>query len=666
MGNLHREPEYTLSAKGKQDGPFTEAELILMAREGGIRAGDLVRAEGEKRWMRASRVPWLRDHDGEPLKESGTPVWIQVVALVLVLAGLLGVLAIQRDAERADEVIDLGVVPAPAPDPSQTIRTEAWGVVPPGRINVRFHSGTSRAEADRVAAAVGGVVAGELPLLDLYVVDFPSRSERGLETALALAGAQRGVRIAFPEQIAFLTGSGRACSLADDPVYADGRSRSLEMIGLQTAWNLLRASGARLHPVQVGIVDSGIYLAHGEFDEGVRVLALGVADRLTDPQTGAGRAPLPYYSHATGVASVLAADAGDGGVVGVASILEGSLTLRVKNAFQDRFEAGSTAGGERLGAYAIATLASIQRLIEDGARVINLSWNLGADAAGGLRPAHVGIYRAYRDFFRKMGSRHPDVVFVCSAGNQGGTPGDEAFLPGGLDLPNVITVGNLDGEGRIGDTGTNRMAPGRAFHVDLAAPGQGVVYGVGPDGSVAAGDGGTSMAVPLVTATVAILKAVEPGLTCADIKEILQSTARAELEWTDGTLHAVPAEVGRGCLAVDRAVLKVLERRRAALGEAGALDPESLLDLTRIELAAVRQDDAERERWVVTASVPRTVHSTTTLAIRAPEGASVDGASSVTVTAGQEATWVVMPGEGGSVEVVRADTEACWRVELAD
>ena len=663
----HREPEYTLVSRGKSDGPFSEAELILMAREGQIRAGDRIRVVGEERCTRASRVPWLGDKDGAPLRESGTPAWIQAVALVLVLAGLLAVLAMQRDAERAVEAIDFGLVFAPVPDPEAAILTERWGVVPPGRLNLRFHAGASRQEATRVAAALGGTIVGELPLLDLYVVDFPSRTERGLETALAIAQSQSGVRSAFPEQVAFLAGPGRACSVTDDPAYARGRAHALEMIGMQTAWDLVRASGVRLQPVEVGVVDSGLYVGQGEFDGGVRVVTRSAVDRLTEPETGDGNQPLPYYSHGTGVASVLAADASDGGVVGVAAVLGDRLTVRSKNVFHAGFGAHPRQGRKPLGAYAIATLVGVQRLIEDGARVVNLSWCLGIDpATGGFKDADIGTYRAYRDFFRRMGRKHPDVIFVCSAGNQGGTPPDEGFVPGGLDLPNVVTVGNLDGAGRARGTGTNRMAPGRAFHVDLGAPGQGVVYGVGPDGVVAAGDGGTSMAAPLVTATIAILKAIDPDLVCADIKEILRDSARREVADANGTPRPVSPEVGAGCLAVDLAVLEILNRRRAALGETGKLDPAFLLDLTRIELAAVRQAEAGEDRWVVTASVPRTSQTTTTLLIRVADDASVAGPESAAVTAGQAVRWTVTPGGSRRVEVVRTDTEACWWIELAE
>ena len=351
----------------------------------------------------------------------------------------------------------------------------------------------------------------------------------------------------------------------------------------------------------------------------------------------------------------------------MAAILGDRLTVRLKNVFHAGFGAHPREGRKPLGAYAIATLAAVQRQIEDGARVVNLSWSLGIDpATGGFRDTDIGTYRAYRDFFRRMGRKHPDVIFVCSAGNQGGTPPDEGYLPGGLDLPNVVTVGNLDGAGRARETGTNRMAPGRAFHVDVGAPGQGVVYGVGPDGTVAAGDGGTSMAAPLVTATIAILKAIDPDLSCADIKQILRDSARREVADANKTPRPVSPEVGAGCLAVDLAVLEVLDRRQAALGETEKLDPAFLLDLTRIELTAARQAESDEDRWVVTASVPRTSQTTTTLVIRVADGTSVTGPESAVVTAGQIVRWTVTPGQSRRVEVERTDTEACWWIELAE
>lgn len=664
MGRPNREPAYTLSSRGKRDGPFTEAELILMAREGRIHGDDLLRAEGEAQWTRASRVPWLGDVEGQPLKERGTPLWILVVAFLMLLGALLGVLAVQRDADRTAEVIDLGVVLAPRPDPATAIPTEAWGLVPPNRIHVRFHPGASRAAIEGVATAVGGTIVGELPLLELYVLDVPADTERGLQAVLALAQAQRGVRFAFPEQIAFLARDGREWTFADSAVYAGGRARSLEMIGLQSAWNMLRASGVRLQAVQVGLLDTGVHLAHGAFDT-VRISAPGARDRLAEARTDANGQPLVHYSHGTAVASVIAGGQAEG-VVGVASMLGSRLQVRVKAVFHDGFTTHPDGAQSPPGAYAIASLAHIQRQIEQGARIVNLSWCLGVDpVTGGFRDVHVGVYRAYRDFFRRIGRRHPDVVFVCSAGNQGGTPDDEGFAPGGLALPNVITVGNVDGVGRARPTRTNTTSPGRAFHVDLAAPGQGVVYGVGPDGRVASGDGGTSMAVALVTGTIALMRAVEPGLTAADVKELLVASARTTMPSEDGPERAIPAAVGGRCLAADRAVLTLLDRRRAALGEDTPLEADAFRDLTRIELVAEREDGVDGERWRVEASVPRTVRATTTLTLVPCEGAVVGGASEVVVTADQVARWTVEPAEDRRIEVRRSDTGARWIVDLA-
>jgi len=60
------------------------------------------------------------------------------------------------------------------------------------------------------------------------------------------------------------------------------------------------------------------------------------------------------------------------------------------------------------------------------------------------------------------------------------------------------------------------------------------------------------------------------------------------------------------------------------------------------------------------------VQSTTSLTIEAGEDTVIEGAATVTVTAGQDVTWTVTPGERRRVEVVRGDTAARWIVELAD
>jgi subtilisin family serine protease len=68
-------------------------------------------------------------------------------------------------------------------------------------------------------------------------------------------------------------------------------------------------------------------------------------------------------------------------------------------------------------------------------------------------------------------------------------------------------------------------------------------------------EGGTSAATPQVSAAAALLLSLNPDLSAAEIKQILSDTARPG-----------PAEVGGKILAVDQAVLKVINQQRDSMG----------------------------------------------------------------------------------------------------
>jgi subtilisin family serine protease len=112
------------------------------------------------------------------------------------------------------------------------------------------------------------------------------------------------------------------------------------------------------------------------------------------------------------------------------------------------------------------------------------------------------------------------VVVVAAAGNDGSDLPDEVVLPA-TRTPGVITVGALDntpsqdrsrGDSNYGSS-VDIWAPGTAIHV-MPSPGLG-------NGSV---QSGTSMAAPIVSGVIALMKAVNSRLHSADVKRILRET----------------------------------------------------------------------------------------------------------------------------------------------
>ncbi len=168
-------------------------------------------------------------------------------------------------------------------------------------------------------------------------------------------------------------------------------------------------------------------------------------------------------------------------------------------------------------------------LVESGARVVNMSWgrfersytsNLEQCAPGMAESERQAIARYSVDAVRAVlqaGMRAaPRVLFVGAAGNEGTTV--QASNPATrFEEPNFVLVGALMADGSKADF-TN-TGP----EVTLFANGWRVA-GRLPGGTPAFGSG-TSMAAPLVTNAAAKMLAVNPNLTGAEVRQLLETSA---------------------------------------------------------------------------------------------------------------------------------------------
>jgi serine protease AprX len=160
---------------------------------------------------------------------------------------------------------------------------------------------------------------------------------------------------------------------------------------------------------------------------------------------------------------------------------------------------------------------ALQRALEDGAHVANISWGAGPAGDGTSREARAC------DAAWALG-----LTIVKSAGNQG--PGAQT-LTTPADAAGVIVVAGTDRTGaRIGDYSSRGPTPAGVARPHLAAPG-----GTPDDGmlSCLVGGGygdvgwGTSYAAPHVTGLVALLLSVKPDQEPDDLREFLISKSRA-------------------------------------------------------------------------------------------------------------------------------------------
>jgi serine protease len=283
------------------------------------------------------------------------------------------------------------------------------------------------------------------------------------------------------------------------------------LIGLEEAWDITRGSS----DVIVAVIDSGVHFDHPDLagiftDDGYDFISStnisldgdGIDPDPTDP----GDDPYGYGSfHGTHVAGIIAAtmdnDIGVAGIGGQTRIMPiRSIGLNGSGTVMDTLQAMR---------YAAGMPNDSGRLPRQPADIINLS--LGGDSSS----------QAEADLLEEITTKR-NIVVVAAAGN---IPTDQPTYP--ASYPNVMSVSAVDFDRHI--------APYSSYgeSIDVAAPG-GVAFGnlenyqdgilstigVNHNGNVTsdyAFYAGTSMAASHISGVIALMKAVKPDLTPADV-----------------------------------------------------------------------------------------------------------------------------------------------------
>ncbi|HET9730673.1 MAG TPA: S8 family serine peptidase, partial [Acidimicrobiia bacterium] len=219
------------------------------------------------------------------------------------------------------------------------------------------------------------------------------------------------------------------------------------------------------------------------------------SDKATyDP---AGTGGVDPGGHGTHVAGIIAAHPNNG--VGISGAAPGVKILPVR--VLDHTGSGFTSD----------VADGIDWAVDHGARVINLS--LGGGPSPGIQTA------------MQYALAH-NVVVVAAGGNDylnGNTPTYPAAYPEAIA---VAAVDHNLQRASFSNTGS---------YIDIAAPGDSIwsLWGQGPTQYALAS--GTSMATPYVAAAAALVVAINPSLTAAEITTVLEATA-TDL-WPSGVDH---------------------------------------------------------------------------------------------------------------------------------
>ncbi|MBU1866562.1 MAG: S8/S53 family peptidase [Actinobacteria bacterium] len=505
------------------------------------------------------------------------------------------------------------------PDPATVIETGRWGPVYDRRIVIRLADDAGAEAAGQAAAAVAGTVVAVIEDFSLAEIEIRDGGEAAIAAALDILEGRPEVAIAAASTVleASWEVADRPCGPLDHLALQQGtRSDQYRLTGVEDAWRLVRASGVATTPPKIGIVDGF---------------------------------SLPVGYHGSWVSEVI--DAAPGNPPGVLDAIlgDGGATIAAVDVFGTSRTTSVT-----------SSIAGVRQMVRGGAKVINLSL--------GHAGATSGQIALWRQFLRDLAVRHPDVVVVASANNQAAD--SATSIPGGLAEPNLITVGGLDHTGKRWEetwtdadgvthtAGSNHMVTGG--EVTLAVLADDVYTGFDSNGEPVSKDG-TSFAAPQVTAAVAVLKALDPSLTAAEIKQILVDTAATEIAdpAINERITQVDPSLGGRMLRVDNAVWSVLQR----LGVEGTR--EELMGRATLE-ANARQVGDDPLSYRLTAAAPGGADGTAVSIVVNGPGALAPGGDTQTIIDGT-VRWrwgFFTQGDSAQFTLTRTDTGACARLVI--
>lgn len=335
----------------------------------------------------------------------------------------------------------------------------------------------------------------------IYVLDLENPSRENVIDTIEKLKAMPNIEYAEPNYNVY------EFSEPNDTYYQNGKQAVLDLIGAKKLWNF----DIDCSDVAVGVMDSGIQTNHedlidniwvntGEIaGDGIDNDGNGYIDDIYGWNCGDSNGDVSYVSnHGVHVAGIVSAVTDNS--KGVASVARNAKIASIKI---------FNSSGKSTLSYIIE---GINYAKKNDINIINCSFG-----GTGWGSSSVSIVKSAIEAV-------PDIFFVIAAGNT--TSASEAnndkvaVYPSQLtkDLDNVISVANTTSSDEL-----NEKSHYGAKSVDIAAPGTDI-YSTIPTNSYKIMSG-TSMSTPMVTSTVAVMRAVNPNISAKEIKETLCSSS---------------------------------------------------------------------------------------------------------------------------------------------
>jgi len=538
---------------------------------------------------------------------------------------------------------DLGEATTTEPDPDSFITLADGAQVAPDQYLIMMDPSATQAEAQNVADFIGGTIGGHIAYIGEWKILAEPVSADQLQTRLDILSLRPGVLAAAPVGLVALKSSPDCAPALANPIYAGSSSSSYDMIKVKEAWQALYASGLPVGSVHMGFLDSE--LTHDP--KGQIPWQFGNVTFAGDPKTTADLGDIDGFHHSDGTLGIAAGSGENGAIVGIDSVLGSRLVVSHdvlgSSPAGDQPSMWTSMGGVT---YTDAALLATIREIESGATIINGSW-------GAAKPSiwNRGDADMWRAFFAQTAKDHPEVLFVYAAGNETGVLDGHNYYPGGIASENVITVGNLDADGTTHST-SNEPEALMDGEVTLGAPGDGAVWGRGIDGQVQQKNGGTSSATPMVSATAALIRSIDPKLSAAEIKKVIVESADKNGDF----------RVGKKTLRVDLALRKVIDTERAKLqpprGPLTDAEIADALQYCEINITAALTErlsqPAGTSHWEIRAAVHNAI-GPTTLSLVQDGLRPANWRQPITGSASAASWTILVPKDGAWIIVTRQD-----------